>query len=356
MNSFSLPFCVVLMLPFAISLDFRVVCKWERVVFELPQGDQASQNSPLVPTSIAVDGERVFMGLENAGMTVPATLVTFNLPYDHDATPTAPKLQPYPSMEMQGESRKALKNVQALQVDTLCCLWVLDSGRWDDPENARGKVLVFNLRNDLSFTYEFPDSVWKGGISFLADMVLDRTSDDLLVYVADASGGLIVLSAIKNRAWRVQHQAMSASNMFSADGVTTLALSPRRNRNLLYFSRRSSKEFLAVPVSELRSKSENLTVTEISKLPSSVWRIAVDSKGILYFHLRARTVVDSWDSLNDAFSFRENPVYQNKNLSNFPYITFSFDKLENLWMLVKEDKDFKLVRAAIGAKSYIYND
>ncbi|CAB3388241.1 Hypothetical predicted protein [Cloeon dipterum] len=64
-------------------------------------GDKTSPNSPLVPTSIAVDGKRVFVGLENAGMTLPATLVTFNLPSDHDATPTAPKLQLYPSMKMQ---------------------------------------------------------------------------------------------------------------------------------------------------------------------------------------------------------------------------------------------------------------
>ncbi|XP_065339304.1 protein yellow-like isoform X2 [Cloeon dipterum] len=371
----------------ANTLNFSVVYQWNKIDYAWPTDSSKAQALSLgryqpehnAPAGLAVLGQRVFVSVPRYLQGVPSTL---NWLPSNGASSTSPKLHPFPSWDMQGIGNcSALQNVFGLEVDSHGRLWAVDAGRLFTRKNQRRsdldkcppKLLIFDLNNNnsIELRYEFPEDVVSRNSSLLSDLVLDKTSDDWLAYISDASGHIIVFSLGKKKSWRVQHPSMLAAQPeheplpLGRDlGVSGLALSPLNDRTFLYFSTLSSPELFSVPVSELRAGSDKLTVKSVGTKSAPSRGMSMDNKGLMYFGLLGKQSVATWDT---KFSFREELVFEDKEVLQWPD-TFAFDASDNLWLIANklqallqrklnlDETNFRLIKAAVGAKSYMYND
>ena len=139
---------------------FAVVYEWNQLDFSWPDDSYKARfldSSQFIPenttiSGVKVWGDRLYVTLPRWRRGVPATLASIPIPkpgYNHNPSP---KLEPFPSWEMQQVGNcSALQNVQNIEIDpTNGYMWVIDSGRTDTlsqrPDNrCPPRIVVFDL-------------------------------------------------------------------------------------------------------------------------------------------------------------------------------------------------------------------
>jgi hypothetical protein len=375
--------------------NFTVVYEWFKLDYAWL--DDTSKASALssgrfvpehnAPAGLSVFGSRVFVSVPRWLPGVPATLAW--LPSTGSAS-ASPKLHPFPTWEMQQvRNCSALQSVMSMEVDSIGRLWVVDTGRvFHRASQQRAeyascppKLVVFDLNdnNNIVFSYNFPDSVASKNKSLLSDIVIDvsagrQSEEDWYAYISDAgTGAIVVFSLREKRAWRVTDPTMQVAKPVHEPlplghdlGISGIALAPIRDKSkTLYFSTLSNTELYSVPTLELREPPLKLSVEIVGKRSVPSRGLAMDSTGVLYFGLLGKHAIASWDTKNKAFS--EKIAYIDAERIQWPD-TFAFDMSDNLWFITSrlqamlqrrlnlDEPNFRLIRAHVGAKSYMYND
>jgi hypothetical protein len=139
---------------------FAVIYEWNKLDFLWPDDSSKARfldSSQFIPenttiSGVKVWGDRLYVTLPRWRRGVPATLASIPLPKPGDYHNPSPKLEPFPSWEMQQVGNcSALQNVQNVEIDpTNGYMWVIDSGRIDTlsqrPDNrCPPKIVVFDL-------------------------------------------------------------------------------------------------------------------------------------------------------------------------------------------------------------------
>ncbi|XP_065353991.1 protein yellow-like [Cloeon dipterum] len=335
----------------ANAVNFTTVYEWDKFDFLWPpEADtsigQIKQN--FTPDNVefrymAVYGERLFLSLDT-DPGIPTSLVW--LPTNGTST-APPKLAPFPSLDLH--KKDICDNIQAaggLETDTDGRLWVLDDGS----DKCPGKLWIFNLlKNDQTErVHQFPDTVVSHfylGRS-LSDLVLDKTTDDLLAYITDArSEQIVVYSRKMDKSWSVK--TPSEGRWFS------LALSPNREaRHELYLRRAGSNELYSVSVSELKNEGGSAAVKFIGQWTGKPYKMLIDGANVLYAASWGQDYLSKWII---SQPFREQRFYEVGELGAYWPFTFALDANGNLWMTELNvnggGNRHKLLKAAVGARS-----
>jgi len=139
---------------------FAVIYEWNKLDFLWPDDSYKARvldSSQFIPenttiSGVKVWGDRLYVTLPRWRRGVPATLASVPIPKPGNYHNPSPKLEPFPSWEMQQVGNcSALQNVQNIEIDpTNGYMWVIDSGRTDTlsqrPENrCPPKIVVFDL-------------------------------------------------------------------------------------------------------------------------------------------------------------------------------------------------------------------
>ena len=139
---------------------FAVIYEWNQLDFLWPDDSYKARfldSSQFIPenttiSGVKVWGDRLYVTLPRWRRGVPATLASIPLPKPGNFHNPSPKLEPFPSWEMQLVGNcSALQNVQNVEIDpTNGYMWVIDSGRIDTlsqrPDNrCPPKIVVFDL-------------------------------------------------------------------------------------------------------------------------------------------------------------------------------------------------------------------
>ncbi|CAB3376961.1 Hypothetical predicted protein [Cloeon dipterum] len=290
--------------PFAVcALNFSTVFVWDRFDFSWPS-HQNSFQSNFEPNNIltyehAVFGERIFISFYFFG--VPVTLTWLSMT---EAQSREPKLHPFPSWTMHEEGGcEKIKEIKGLEVDPVGRLWALDRG---SKNCAATKLWIFDLANNdaVVLVHQFAYHVAIHDLSKkdLRELVLDETpDDDWLAYIPDFQAAKIVVFSLKrNSSWMVKIEKIK----FSA-----IALSPKRNRGLLYLADQTQTELHTVPISSLRRGDKKAVDPYLAgNKTAGSRRMLMDSRGKLYFDLERSGSIATWDTNSD--SFQEEIVYR----------------------------------------------
>jgi len=144
---------------------FAVIYEWNQLDFLWPDDTYKARyldSSQFIPenttiSGVKVWGDRLYVTLPRWRRGIPATLASIPLPKPGNYHNPSPKLEPFPSWEMQQVGNcSALQNVQNIEIDpTTGYMWVIDSGRTDTlsqrPENkCPPKIVVFDLTSAAS--------------------------------------------------------------------------------------------------------------------------------------------------------------------------------------------------------------
>jgi len=132
--------------------------------------------------------------------------------------PAAPLLQPFPSLQMNREGDcNALQNVDAIEIDPLGRLWVVDSGQtapFSRPHrNCPPKILVFDLAkgNKIVTSHVPPHNRHTLFKQIVVD--LSQGANDALAYLSDfASGRVLTFSLKSGKSWAVQTEETEPAN------------------------------------------------------------------------------------------------------------------------------------------------
>ena len=139
---------------------FAVIYEWNQLDFLWPDDSSKARfldTSQFIPenttiSGVKVWGDRFYVTLPRWRRGVPATLASIPVPKPGNYRNASPKLEPFPSWEMQQVGNcSALQNVQNVEIDpTNGYMWVIDSGRTDTlsqrPDNrCPPKIVVFDL-------------------------------------------------------------------------------------------------------------------------------------------------------------------------------------------------------------------
>ncbi|XP_065335215.1 protein yellow-like [Cloeon dipterum] len=218
----------------ANAVNFTTVYEWEWDTFDFvwPSGADTSigqikdeyKPGNVYAAHMAVFGERLFLSLD-ANPGIPATLVW--LPTS-DTSTAPPKLAPFQSWHLhEKDNCDTIQVARGMDTDSDGRLWVLDEGN----RNCPCKIWIFNLVNNdtTERVHQFPDSVVSHSYDkrYLRDIVLDKTLDDYLAYIADSQiEHFIVYNRKMDKSWSVKTPGRR---------WLSLALSPNREaRQLLY--------------------------------------------------------------------------------------------------------------------------
>ncbi|XP_065336823.1 protein yellow-like [Cloeon dipterum] len=342
-------FLLFLLSPFAVcGLNFSTVFVWEQLNFNWPSHKNSFQTvyepNNILTYDHAVFRERIFISFYIFG--VPVTLTWLSMT---EAQSREPKLRPFPSWTMHEEGGcEKIKEIKGLEVDPVGRLWALDRGT---KNCAATKLWIFDLANNDSvvLVHQFAYHVAIHDLSKkdMREFVLDETpDDDWLAYIPDFQAAKIVVFSLKrNTSWTVKIEKVK----FSA-----FALSPKINRGLLYLADQTQTEVHTAPISSLRRGDKKVNPYLVGNKTEGSRRMLMDSRGKLYFDLERKGCIATWDT--NADPFLEEVVYQKEELKNkFPF-SFAFDTCNNLWLLIRNGTKYQLLRAAVGARSYLYND
>ena len=139
---------------------FAVIYEWNQLDFLWPDDSSKARfldSSQFIPenttiSGVKVWGDRLYVTLPRWRRGVPATLASIPLPKPGNYHNPSPKLEPFPSWEMQLVGNcSALQNVQNIEIDpTNGYMWVIDSGRIDTQSQRSDnrcppKIVVFDL-------------------------------------------------------------------------------------------------------------------------------------------------------------------------------------------------------------------
>ncbi|CAB3384222.1 Hypothetical predicted protein [Cloeon dipterum] len=265
----------------------------------------------------------------------------------------SPKLNPYPSWKFQIKGNcKTMQQIKGMVVDVCGRLWAVDNGN----ETCPAKLWIFDLTegDSLSLVHQFSDEIVNHAYSSreLNSLVLDERPNDTLAYIHDyETGNLIGFSLKENVSWTIEIQDIH---------VRCIALSPIKGKEVVYLGSQEEAELYSVPLSQLRMRGGDtpLTLTLVGDQKAGSSRMLMDNKGKLYFDLETFNYVGTWDT--NTNSIKEEELYKDERLTYYDFkFNFAFDTCNNLWIMSKDNTkptNFRLVRAAVGAKSYLYND
>ncbi|XP_065334695.1 protein yellow-like [Cloeon dipterum] len=281
----------------ANAFNFTTVYEWDKFDF-ISNG----QIKPIFDPNyvylryMAVYGERLFLSLDkNPG--IPATLVW--LPTSGTST-SPPKLAPFPSWHLHKKDNcDSIQFAKGMEIDPEGRLWVLDQGSDDCPS----KIWIFNLLNNkIERVHQFPNTVVSNSYSkrYLRDIVLDKTPDDYLAYIAEYySEHIIVYNRETDKSWSVK---TPGRKWFS------LALSPNSEARQLYLIRYISNELYSVSVSELKNEGGSAAVKLIGKWTEyNPYRMLIDGANVLYVAFWYENYLSKW---NISEPFREQRFHQ----------------------------------------------
>ncbi|CAB3383826.1 Hypothetical predicted protein [Cloeon dipterum] len=352
MSAFLAAICL-LGLSLANAVNFTTVYEWDQFEFTWPSGANSSIEEikrNFNPKNVeflymAVFGERLFLSLDWKYGT-PATLVW--LPTSGTST-APPKLDPFPSWNLHERYNcDTIQMAKGLETDTDGRLWVVDDGNAACP----GKIWIFDLlNNDKSeHIHRFPDTVVShaSGSRALHDIVLDKTPDDYIAYIRDAASEHIVAYSRKlDKSWSVKT---------SRKKWKSFALSPSQEARQLYLSKSFSDDFYSVSVGQLKNEGKSAHVEFIGQWKKIPSRMLIDSSNVLYAAFFNANYLAKW---NISEPFHEQRFYEAGELGTIEPFTFALDTNGNLWMTELNEstgvKRQKLLKAAIGAKSYLYS-
>ncbi|XP_065336182.1 uncharacterized protein LOC135937044 [Cloeon dipterum] len=244
-----------------------------------------------------------------------------------------------------------MEEVKGLEVDSLGRLWAVDVGS----NNSPAKLWIFNLSNgdSVALVHQFSSLV----VSYtynrrdLRKPVLDETANDSLAYIPDVNTNkIVVFSEKRNESWSVQ---VKERIYFSA-----LALSPKNKRDFVYLGDhvQTYKNLYKIPISNLKKGGKvEVSPSFVGSRNGSSWKMLMDSRGTLYFDVRTdqdeQGRIATW---NTNTPFNEEITFQFQfSLTRY---SIAFDTCGNLWLLLWDGRKYQLLKAAVGAKSYLYND
>ncbi|XP_065336162.1 protein yellow-like [Cloeon dipterum] len=333
----------------ATAANFTQVYAWPNELdYEWPSEASRAQAleygtydpAKIYPRYMAVHGSRIFLSLKES-ISIPVTLVS--LPTS-SASSAPPKLTPFPSWDMH---RKVLGNcskiqeAEGLEVDSVGRLWLLDQG--SSVSNCYAKLWIFDLNNnetELIHRFSFHD--------YLHDLVIDETANGTFAYIARwVEKHIVVFSLERNESWIVNTPGIV---------VLSIALSPKGHEaRQLYLSNLNYKQLHLISASTLRDGNGTANLMGNWSVRDT-YQMLMDNHGTLYSGFMYQNYASTW---NTSRPFLEQRFYQVAGLrSSWPF-TFSLDQNETFWMTVFDDENmprFRLLKAAVGAKSYIYED
>ncbi|XP_023723318.1 protein yellow [Cryptotermes secundus] len=143
---------------------FGVTYEWNKLDFTWPDDSFKARfldSSQFIPENTTISGvkvwrDRLYVTLPRWRRGVPVTLASVPLPTAGRYLNTSPKLEPFPSWEMQHVGNcSALQNVQNVEIHPDGYMWVIDSGRVDTlsqhPDSrCAPKIFVFDLSSGTS--------------------------------------------------------------------------------------------------------------------------------------------------------------------------------------------------------------
>ncbi|XP_065336290.1 major royal jelly protein 5-like [Cloeon dipterum] len=338
----------------ANAVNFTTVYEWDTFDFVWPSGAETDTSIEQIKQIfnpkyvdlrfMAVFGERLFLSIA-MHPRIPATLVW--LPTSSTST-APPKLAPFPSWNLHKNGNcETIQAAKGMETDPEGRLWVLDDGS----TNCASKLWIFDLLNSdtTERVHQFPDTVVTHSYykRWLLDIVLDKTPDDYVAYIADSeSEHIVVYNRKMDKSWSV---ITPERRWFS------LALSP--NQGQLYLGRDNSKELYSMPVSELKNGAVgSATVKLISEWNEEPYRMLFDSANVLYAAFHYANYTSNW---NISEPFREQRFHEVGKLRAYQPFSFALDTNGSLWMMerneTKDENKYKLLQAEVGAKSYQYS-
>ncbi|XP_065349238.1 protein yellow-like [Cloeon dipterum] len=263
-------------------------------------------------------------------------------------TSTAPpKLALFPSLDLHKEDNcDTIQWAKGMETDTDGRLWALDLGS----SNCPSKLWIFDLLNNdrTERVHQFPDTVVSHSYNKrkLHDLVLDKTPDDYLAYIADLfSERIVVYSRKTDKSWSVKT---------TGDRWLSLAISPNREarQSLYLIGILGSKVLNSVSVSELKNEGGSAAVKFIGNFTEKPYRMLIDSANVLYAAFYFQNYFSKW---NTSEPFREQRLHEVGSLDGSLPFTFALDENDTLWVMERNviggEARHKLLKAAVGARS-----
>lgn len=394
---------VVAMPPSVASHEpFQVIFQWNAIDVVWPSEEEmefAVDHGDYVPANNFIAGIKFWKGKMYLTIPrwrdgVPVTLaVTPALPV---GKLTAPKLEAFPSWEMQkiGDC-DAFQLVQSMEIDPIGRMWLLDSGRTTalsssiDPNGScPPRLVILDLEKDGQqlLSHRFPEHVARPGTAYLSDIVLDH-EDGGMAYITDSDRddpGIIVYSLQNDTSWKIRHDSMRAKPeavrfMVAKTPVNlpmhvdAIALSPAsvtgEGERLVYYSPLSSFHLYSLPTATLKSNATNVDadVKELGRKNSQTAGMIMSSSGVLYFGLLADDAVAMWDTKQQGHSFvmSQRVISRDHERMQWPD-TFAFDENGSFYCVTNSLQNllsnrvnvsvpnYRVIRTRSGAKSYQY--
>lgn len=311
---------------------------------------------------------------------------------------TAPRLEPYPSWDMQrlGDC-EALQFVQNVEIDPLGRMWVPDTGRTatlslDSKSDCPPRLVILDLEQagKVIKSWPIPASVADPKSVHLSDIVLDH-EDGGHAYISDSdekNPGIIVFSVASETFWKVSDPSMLAkkdaigfrieqTRVTQPLNVNGLALTPAYTEGpnrTLYYSPLSSFTLFALNTRALRDEAsrQNVSrnVTLMGKRPSQSDGMAMSNTGILYFGLLADDAVSMWNSNSSTaehptFAIGQRIVSRDHHLMQWPD-SFAFDSEGSVWCITNrlhlflddalnvDEPNFRAIKSRVNLMNYQY--
>ncbi|CAB0042662.1 unnamed protein product [Trichogramma brassicae] len=378
---------------------FSVRFQWNSVNYTWPSDDAyliAESDESFIEKNNIISGiklwkDKMYLTLPRWKPGVPVTLaVTSSTPINGQ---TAPKLEPYPSWEMQTlDDCRALQYVQSMEIDPLGRMWVIDTGRTniitlDAVNKCPPRLVILDLENEgqVLRSYPFPADVANPESAYLNDIVVDH-EDGGVAYITDTDDqhpGIIVYSLANGTSWKVYHESMNAkpdavgfviekirvTQAFAVDGI---ALSPAytEGERTLYYTPLSSFMVFSVPTRALKSETMRANISQhirvLGRKPSQTDGMVMSNTGILYMGLLADDAVSMWDSKsNPSFVTGQRIISRDHHLMQWPD-TFAFDDKGQLWCITNRlhtflenqtdinRPNFRAIMSSVNMRNYQY--
>jgi len=280
--------------------NYQTIFEWSRLKFS--EGGEAGRGGQeegvAVPSTVRRWAGHIYLSLPRWKDGVVATLARIPIPPPDLPLPAAPLLQPFPSLRMNLEGDcNALQNVDAIEIDPLGRLWVVDSGQtapFSRPHRkCPPKIFVFDLANEnrLVASHVPPHNRHTLFKQIVVD--LSHGPSDTYAYLSDfASGRVLTFSLKSGKSWAIQtEETQPANNQFPVgrypefylrSGVWGLALLGGKEDGILVGSR-LGKDMFSSSTKMLKSVGVNgLTLAPKLMKPAAAGCLTSSSNDSLF--------------------------------------------------------------------------